>query len=156
MRVILQRVSTAAVSVDNQLINSIQSGFVILAGFTHEDEKNDIDAMIQKLIHLRIFEDKEGKLNQSLVDVQGEVLSISQFTLYADTTNGRRPSFTQAASQDKAKALYHYFNQEMQKNNIIVKPGIFGAYMDVSLINSGPVTIMLDSKDLKHKVKPNK
>src|SRR5699024_7731747 len=116
-------------------------------GVTHEDTEEDIDFLVKKIINLRIFEDENGKMNLSLKDVNGQVLSISQFTLYGDTKKGRRPSFIQAAKPDFANELYEKFNDELRKNEIHVETGIFGAMMDVSFTNAGPVTFTIESNE---------
>ena len=144
MKVILQRVSSASVKVDNQIVNEISNGLLLLVGFTHNDTINDIDYMVRKIINLRIFNDDNGKMNKSIKDVKGNILSISQFTLYANTVNGNRPSFIDSMPYNQAEKLYEIFNNEL--NNIIpTLGGIFGADMKVNLINDGPVTIILDS-----------
>ncbi|MHA6252148.1 D-aminoacyl-tRNA deacylase [Oceanobacillus sp. CAU 1775] len=147
MKAVIQRAKNASVTVDERIVGSIDDGLVILLGVTHEDTIEDIDYLVNKIIHLRIFEDEEEKMNLSLIDIGGSILSISQFTLYADTKKGRRPSFVQAAKPDQAKELYEKFNDELVKNNIQVETGEFGAMMDVAFTNVGPVTIILDSKD---------
>ena len=121
---------------------------MVLVGFAGDDTTAIIDKMIDKLINLRIFEDEQGKMNRSLMDVNGSILSISQFTLYADCKRGRRPGFTDAARPEIAIPLYDYFNQELKEKGIHVETGIFGADMKVSLLNDGPVTIILDSQDI--------
>ena len=148
MRALLQRVSSGSVSIDGQIKGSIQKGYMTLVGFCESDTKAIVDKMIDKMIGLRIFEDDQGKMNLSLTDVQGAILSISQFTLYADCRKGRRPGFTDAAKPDTAIPLYDYYNQKIQDSGIHVETGVFGADMKVSLINDGPVTILLDSKDI--------
>lgn len=145
MRAVLQRVSYASVTVDNKVIGSCNEGFMILVGFTHGDTKEIVNKMIDKIIKLRIFEDENEKMNLSLLDINGEILSISQFTLYADTNSGRRPSFTDAANKEIATELYDYFNLELKKYVKKVETGQFGAHMEVKLLNNGPVTICLDS-----------
>ena len=127
---------------------SIQKGYMTLVGFCESDTKAIVDKMIDKMIGLRIFEDDQGKMNLSLADVQGAILSISQFTLYADCRKGRRPGFTEAAKPDIAISLYDYYNQKIQDLGIHVETGVFGADMKVSLLNDGPVTILLDSQDI--------
>lgn len=149
MKAIIQRAKQAQVSVNDEIIGKIDRGLVVLLGVTHEDTDTDIEAIINKLIHLRIFEDEEEKMNLSLQDIAGSVLSISQFTLYGDIRKGRRPSFTKAANPEKAEKLYDLFNQQLQARGIHVETGKFGAMMDVKLINEGPVTIMMESKDGK-------
>lgn len=146
VRAVIQRVTKAKVTVDNEVVGNINKGFVILLGVTHEDSMEDIKYLTEKIINLRIFEDEQGKLNLSLLDIQGEILSVSQFTLYADCRKGRRPSFTNAASPELANNLYLEFNNYLRDKGIKVATGVFQAHMDVELINNGPVTILLDSK----------
>ena len=148
MKIVIQRVKESSVSIDGQIKGSIQKGYMTLVGFCESDTKAIVDKMIDKMIGLRIFEDDQGKMNLSLTDVQGAILSISQFTLYADCRKGRRPGFTDAAKPDTAIPLYDYYNQKIQVSGIHVETGVFGADMKVSLINDGPVTILLDSKDI--------
>ena len=148
MKIVIQRVKESSVSIDGQIKGSIQKGYMTLVGFCESDTKAIVDKMIDKMIGLRIFEDDQGKMNLSLTDVQGAILSISQFTLYADCRKGRRPGFTDAAKPDTAIPLYDYYNQKIQDSGIHVETGVFGADMKVSLINDGPVTILLDSKDI--------
>lgn len=146
MRVIIQRSKKASVVVDENVIGKIDNGYVLLIGFTDGDTKEIIDKMINKIVNLRIFSDSEDKLNFSLKDVKGSILSISQFTLYAKL-NGRRPSFTDALNYKDAKELYEYFNHKLKEEQIDVQTGEFGADMKVSLVNDGPVTIIIDSKE---------
>ena len=146
MRAVIQRVKGAKVTVDNKVVGSINQGFVVLLGVTHEDSIEDIKYLAEKIVNLRIFEDEQGKLNLSLVDIQGEILSVSQFTLYADCRKGRRPSFTNAAPPEVANNLYLEFNDYLRELGIKVATGVFQAHMDVELVNDGPVTIILDSK----------
>lgn len=148
MKIVIQRVKESSVSIDGQIKGSIQKGYMTLVGFCESDTKAIVDKMIDKMIGLRIFEDDQGKMNLSLTDVQGAILSISQFTLYADCRKGRRPGFIDAAKPDTAIPLYDYYNQKIQDSGIHVETGVFGADMKVSLINDGPVTILLDSKDI--------
>ena len=148
MKIVIQRVKESSVSIDGQIKGSIQKGYMTLVGFCESDTKAIVDKMIDKMIGLRIFEDDQGKMNLSLTDVQGAILSISQFTLYADCRKGRRPGFTDAAKPDTAIPLYDYYNQKIQDSGIHVETGVFGADMKVSIINDGPVTILLDSKDI--------
>lgn len=147
MRAVIQRARNARVTVDQKVIGQIDHGFVILLGVTHEDTEKDIDTLVNKIIHLRIFEDEEGKMNRSLLDTKGSILSISQFTLYADTRKGRRPSFVKAAKPDYADELYQLFNRKLKEAGVHVETGKFGAMMDVQLTNVGPVTIILETKD---------
>lgn len=144
MRAVLERVSSAKVTVHHQVVGSISHGLMILVGFTHNDQLENIQRMVQKIVHLRIFEDENNKMNLSLLDVRGSILSISQFTLYANTENGRRPSFEKQLSYEEAKKCYTMFNQELRKHNIKVEEGIFGKHMEVDHINDGPVTILLE------------
>ncbi len=148
MRIVVQRVSEAKVAVENEIVGQIGMGFMCLVGFNHEDNQEVVDKLVNKLVNLRIFEDDDEKLNLSLKDVGGGVLSISQFTLYGDCRKGRRPSFIDAARPEKANPLYEYFNDKLRTLGIVVQTGVFGAMMDVSLTNSGPTTIILDSDQL--------
>lgn len=148
MKIVIQRVKESSVTIDGKLKGSIQKGYMTLVGFCESDTKAIVDKMIDKMIGLRIFEDDQGKMNLSLADVQGAILSISQFTLYADCRKGRRPGFTEAAKPDIASSLYDYYNQKIQDLGIHVETGVFGADMKVSLLNDGPVTILLDSQDI--------
>lgn len=148
MKIVIQRVKESSVTIDGKIKGSIQKGYMTLVGFCESDTKAIVDKMIDKMIGLRIFEDDQGKMNLSLADVQGAILSISQFTLYADCRKGRRPGFTEAAKPDIAISLYDYYNQKIQDLGIHVETGVFGADMKVSLLNDGPVTILLDSQDI--------
>ncbi|PIZ31720.1 MAG: D-tyrosyl-tRNA(Tyr) deacylase [Alphaproteobacteria bacterium CG_4_10_14_0_8_um_filter_53_9] len=146
MIALIQRVSEAEVAVGGETIGKVGSGFLILLGVTHSDTESEIEKLINKIVHLRIFEDSEGKMNLSLLDRGGEVLVISQFTLFADCKKGRRPSFTGAARPELAEPLYKKFIQRIREAGVEkVEEGRFGADMKVSLINDGPVTIVLDS-----------
>src|SRR5699024_4937703 len=147
MKLVIQRTNKASVTIDNTIVGQIEDGLVVLVGITENDTTEDVQAMVHKLIHLRIFEDEAGKLNKSLMDISGSILSISQFTLYADVRKGRRPSFVKAAHPDKATALYEQFNQHLSDEGVHVETGEFGAMMDVALVNQGPVTIILETKD---------
>lgn len=147
MRVVIQRVKHARVTVDHEVVGEIQQGFVLLVGITHDDTEEDAEYCATKIPNIRVFEDEEGKMNLSLRDVGGEILSISQFTLYGDMRKGRRPNFMAAAKPEQANRLYEYFNSLLREQNIVVETGIFGAMMDVELVNAGPVTLILDSKD---------
>ena len=144
MRLLVQRVSNASVKVDEMVLGKIQKGFLVLLGVTHEDTTENADYLIKKLCNLRVFQDENEKMNLGIKDIQGELLVVSQFTLYADTTSGNRPSFTQAAKPEKANELYEYFVKKCKENNIRTETGRFGAHMDVNLTNDGPVTIMLE------------
>lgn len=144
MKVVIQRVKKASVSVDDKLINEIGNGFMLLVSFTDGDTLENVTKMAKKIANIRIFDDENGVMNKSILDVNGTILSISQFTLYADTKKGNRPSYINALRGDEAIKLYEAFNKEM---NSYVKtlPGVFGADMQVSLINDGPVTILLEN-----------
>ena len=144
MKVVLQRVSRAAVSVDGEVIGAIGKGFLLLLGVSDTDTEQTADRMVDKICKLRIFEDENGKTNLSLKDVSGELLLVSQFTLYANCKKGNRPSFIEAGEPDKAEALYEYMIEEASKSVPVVQHGSFGADMKVSLINDGPFTILLD------------
>ena len=146
MRVVLQRVSHASVTVDGEIIGKIQRGFLLLVGVTHDDAMEDMEYLVRKIVQMRIFEDEEGKLNRSIQDIGGEILSVSQFTLYADTKKGNRPSFSKAAPGDVAIEMFEQFNGLLRETGIPVETGQFGADMKVELLNDGPVTILLDSK----------
>ena len=146
MKVVLQRTKKASVTVDNEITGSISHGYMLLVGITHEDSMTDVEYCARKVAELRLFEDEEGKMNRSIHEVGGQILSVSQFTLYADTKKGRRPSFTNAAKPDHAKPLWDAFNETLKDHGLHVETGIFGADMDVALINDGPVTIIIESK----------
>ena len=147
MKTVIQRVSKASVTIENKIHGQIDKGFLILVGISESDNEEIVKKMALKISKLRIFEDEEGKMNLALNDVGGDVLSISQFTLYADTKKGNRPSFTNASSPDKAKELYLLFNEELRSLDLKVEEGIFGSEMKVELLNDGPVTIIIDSKE---------
>ena len=147
MRVVLQRVSHASVTVEEKVIGQIQRGFLLLVGVTHDDAIEDMEYLVRKIVQMRIFEDEEGKLNRSIQDVGGEILSVSQFTLYADTKKGNRPSFSKAAPGDVALEMFEQFNGLLRETGVPVETGQFGADMKVELLNDGPVTILLDSKN---------
>ena len=144
MKLVVQRVKNAQVEVDESVVGKIGKGFLVLLGVTHEDTKEQADYLVKKLCKLRVFTDENGKMNLGLKEVNGELLIISQFTLYADCTEGNRPSFIQAAKPDQANEIYEYFCAECEKNGINVQKGIFGADMKVNLLNDGPVTIILE------------
>ncbi|WP_124058814.1 D-aminoacyl-tRNA deacylase [Vaginisenegalia massiliensis] len=146
MRVIIQRSLASQVSVDQNVIGQIDSGLVLLVGFCHEDQLEDLAYCVRKICQMRLFEDHEGKMNLSIRDVEGQILSISQFTLFANTAKGNRPSFTQAARFDQAKIWYDQFNQMLRAEGLEVATGQFGGDMQVQITNQGPVTIILDSK----------
>ena len=146
MRVVIQRVKEASVTINNEIYNSINNGFMILVGFTEGDNSSDIDYIVKKIVNLRVFDDENGVMNKSILDTNGTILSISQFTLYADTRKGNRPSYIDALKGELSTKLYDEFNEKL--NEIVpTKTGIFGADMKVSLINDGPVTIIIDSKE---------
>lgn len=145
MRAILQRVSQAHVSVDGKIVGKIQRGLVVLLGIAPEDTPRQADWLAEKIVGLRLFPDQEGKMNTSLIDIQGQVLVISQFTVYGECQKGRRPSFTRAAAPEIAEPLYQYFLDACQMLGISTEAGIFGASMQVSLVNDGPVTLILDT-----------
>lgn len=144
MKVLVQRVTSANVKVNNKVVGEINRGLLLFVGFTQSDTTKEIDYMVDKVINLRIFDDENGVMNKSLLDTEGSILSVSQFTLYADSSKGRRPSYINALNGDKAIILYDEFNKKLKENNVKVETGIFGAYMQVELINDGPITIMLE------------
>ena len=146
MKVVVQRVSSASVEIEGNIAGSIGKGFLILLGVTHADTEKDVAFLVEKCLNLRVFEDKDKKMNLSIQDVKGEMLLISQFTLYGDASKGRRPSFTQAAHPVIAVPLYNTFICELRKSGLKVETGVFGADMNVSLCNDGPVTIILESR----------
>ena len=146
MRVLIQRCKNGFCDVDGKRVGSIDKGLVLLVGFTDGDSKETIDWMVNKICNLRIFPDKDGIMNLSILDVEEKVLSISQFTLYADTKKGNRPSYVNAMKASDAKSMYELFNQKLRENNIEVQTGIFQAEMDCTIRNDGPVTIIIDSK----------
>ena len=144
MKVILQRCTNAQVTVGNKIVGKIDSGLLLLVGFTANDNSDIIDYMIDKIINLRIFDDENGIMNKSLLDISGSILSVSQFTLYADTKKGRRPSYVNALSGSEAIKLYDEFNTKIKNQGINIETGIFGADMQVTLTNDGPVTIIIE------------
>lgn len=146
MRVVLQRSKEASVTVDGEVTGSIRSGYVLLVGVTHEDTQKDVDYVAGKIAQLRLFEDENGKMNRSILENGGDILSISQFTLYGDVKKGRRPSFIQAARPETAEPIWEAFNDALRNNGLKVETGVFGAMMDVELVNDGPVTIVVESK----------
>ena len=148
MKVLVQRCDKASVKVDNKIVGKIDKGMLVLVGFTGTDTSENIDYMIEKILHLRIYDDESGVMNKSILDIGGSILSVSQFTLYADTKKGRRPSYVNALNGEKAIILYDEFNEKLKKY-IHVETGIFGAEMKVELINDGPVTIMLENNQKK-------
>ena len=149
MRIVIQRVREASVKINDKIVGEIQQGLLVLLGIEHVDSELDADYLIQKLIHLRIFGDDEGKMNLSVSDISGDLLIVSQFTLFADTKKGNRPSFIRSARPEQARPLYDYFLSQLKKSfSGKIENGVFGANMLVELINDGPVTIIIDSKDL--------
>lgn len=147
MRILIQRSLQSSVEVNQQIIGSIDKGFVILVGVTHEDDASDVEYCVRKVANLRLFEDEEGKTNLSLKDVQGEILSISQFSLFANTKKGNRPSFIRAGQPEHANQLYEDFNEQLREQGFKVETGEFGADMQVKIMNDGPMTLLIDSKD---------
>lgn len=145
MRIVVQRCTSASVSVEGKIVGKIGHGLTLLVGFTQGDGLDEINYMIDKVINLRIFDDENGVMNKSLLDVEGSILSVSQFTLYADSRKGRRPSYVKALGGSEAIELYKKFNSELRKK-VLVEEGVFGADMQVSLINDGPVTILLEKE----------
>jgi len=145
MRVLVQRSLKSSVSVDDKVVGSIDSGLVLLVGFTHSDDSSKIDYLVNKVLNLRIFDDENGVMNKSVLDTNGSILSISQFTLYADARKGNRPSYINALNGEKAIVLYDKFNEKL-KEKIHVETGIFGAEMKVDFINDGPITITLEKE----------
>lgn len=143
MKIVVQRSLKSSVKVDNKVVGSIDHGLVLLIGFTYKDNLDIIDYMVDKVLNLRIFDDENGIMNKSLLDVGGDILSISQFTLYADSRKGRRPSYVNALNGEEAIKLYDIFNEKL-KNHVKVETGIFGAEMEVSITNDGPITIILE------------
>lgn len=146
MRILVQRSKESNVSINNEIVGKINKGYVILVGFKNTDKVEDIDYLINKLLNLRIFEDENGNMNKNIKEADGEILSISQFTLYSDTKKGNRPSFKEAMEFEKAKSFYELFNKKL-KEYIHVETGIFGENMVVNISNDGPVTIMLESRN---------
>ncbi len=144
MKLVVQRVKNAKVDVNEKTVGKIDKGYLVLLGVTHTDNKETVDYLVRKLCNLRVFEDEKGKMNLSIKDINGKLLIVSQFTLYANCSGGNRPSFTDAAKPDYANELYEYFCQKCQSEDIEVQKGIFGADMKVSLLNDGPVTIILE------------
>lgn len=146
MRAVVQKVAHSKVTVDEEIVGQINQGLLVLLGVTHDDTSKDVDYMVDKITNLRIFEDEEGKMNLSLKDIGGEVLAVSQFTLYGDARRGRRPSFSDAARPEIANPLYEEFIKKIRDLDINVGTGKFGAHMMVDLTNDGPVTILLESR----------
>lgn len=147
MKVVLQRVSQASVTIKEQVVGQINKGFLLLVGICDDDTEADLDYLVKKISQLRVFEDEAGKMNLALGQVNGAILSVSQFTLYASTKKGNRPSFTGAGQPDYAQKMYHLFNQKQAATGITVETGEFGADMQVALVNDGPVTILFDTRD---------
>lgn len=147
MKVVIQRSGESYVDVDNKTVGKINFGFVVLVGFTHDDDIDDIKYIVKKIVNLRVFDDSNGVMNLSIKDIKGKILSISQFTLYADTKKGNRPSYINAMKSNDAKKLYECFNEELRCNDIEVETGVFGSDMDTHINNCGPVTILIDSKE---------
>lgn len=148
MKVIVQRSLRSSVLVNEKKVGSIEKGLVVLVGFTYGDQERDIDLIVNKIIGLRIFDDENGVMNRSIIDIGGSILSVSQFTLYADVTKGRRPSYVKALKSDEAIVLYDLFNKKLKEKVQNVETGIFGANMKVQITNDGPVTIILESEAL--------
>ena len=148
MRVVLTTVLEAKVQIEGRTVGQISRGYLLLVGFTDGDDKETVDKMVDKILSLRVFPDEHGQINISLQDVNGSILSVSQFTLYANTAKGRRPSFVDALRPGEAEPLYDYFNEQLESKYGKVSTGIFGADMKVSSINDGPFTLLLDSKEL--------
>ncbi len=148
MRVVLTTVLEAKVEINKKVVGAISRGYLLLVGFTDGDNKETVDKMIDKILSLRVFPDEHGNINISLQDVNGSILSVSQFTLYANTAKGRRPSFVDALRPGEAEPLYDYFNQQLELKHGKVSTGVFGADMQVSSINDGPFTLLLDSKEM--------
>ena len=144
MKLVVQRVKNAKVEVKEKVVGKIDKGYMILVGMTHEDTKETVEYLAKKVCSLRVFSDENGKMNLNIKDINGEMLIVSQFTLYADCVRGNRPSFTNAAKPEEANMLYEYFCEKVSENGIKVEKGIFGADMQVSLLNDGPVTIILE------------
>ncbi len=146
MKVVIQRVKNASVSINNKIYNSINNGLCIFVGFTKNDDEDCINYIVNKIINLRIFDDENGIMNKNIIDIKGSILSISQFTLYGDTSKGNRPSYFKALENKKAKVLYDLFNNKLN-DKIITKVGKFGSEMDIELLNDGPVTIIIEKDD---------
>jgi D-tyrosyl-tRNA(Tyr) deacylase len=147
MRIVLQRVKSASVSIDETVVGKIGVGYVLLVGIADNDKEAELDYLVRKITKLRVFEDLVGKMNLAIEDVGGQILSISQFTLYADTKKGNRPSFTKAGAPDFADKMYQLFNKKLRDTGLTVETGEFGANMQVQLINDGPVTIIFDTEN---------
>jgi len=147
MKVVIQRVTESDVAIEGKVNGKIEKGFLVLLGIGHEDSETDIEYLANKIVNLRVFKDEQDKMNLSIKDVNGSILLISQFTLYADTSEGNRPSFTNSAKPDVAIPLYDKFINALQTKGVHTETGVFGAYMKVNLVNDGPVTIIIDSKN---------
>ncbi|WEV53997.1 D-aminoacyl-tRNA deacylase [Leuconostocaceae bacterium ESL0723] len=147
MKIVLQRVSSASVAIDQKVVGKIGPGFLLLVGVAPDDEEEDLEYLARKIAKLRVFTDDQGKMNLSIDQIGGSILSISQFTLFADTRKGNRPNFMGAAPARKGDELYQAFNQQLEEYGLTVVPGVFGADMQVELVNDGPVTIIFDSKE---------
>ncbi len=148
MRIVVQNVNRAKCTINNKIVGEISRGFCVFVGFTHSDTKEVVDKMVNKLVSLRLFDDENGKTNLSLSDVNGSILSISQFTLYASVKDGRRPSFVDAMRPEEATKMYDYFNECLRNTGIHIETGVFGADMKIDLENNGPFTTIIDSKEL--------
>lgn len=146
MKIVIQRAKNAKVTVEEKVVGEIREGVMVLVGITHDDTEADAEYLADKVANVRIFEDDAGKMNHSLVDINGQVLSVSQFTLYGDCRKGRRPNFMDAAKPDYANDLYEHFNTKLREKGLHVETGTFGAMMDVQFTNAGPVTLILESK----------
>lgn len=146
MRVVVQRSLNSNVTVNGNIVGSIEKGLVLLVGFTAGDTIDDIEYLVHKIANLRIFDDEQGNMNLSIRDIEGQILSISQFTLYGDIKKGNRPSFIEAMQYEEASKMYNIFNQKLKEAGFIVSTGIFGADMKVSILNDGPVTILIESR----------
>ena len=154
MKLVIQKVSSASVEVGEKCVGKIGKGFLVFLGVGQEDTRETADQYIRKMVNLRIFEDSEGKTNLSLADVKGEILLVSQFTLYANCRKGNRPSFVEAGDPQMAEELYEYMVEKLRETVPVVQTGVFGAKMKVSLVNEGPFTILLDENTFKHKKRP--
>ena len=146
MKAVIQKCQQGSVTVNNEIINQIKQGLVILVGIATDDTLNDLEYLVRKILNLRVFEDENDAMNKSIIDTQGEILSISQFTLQANTKEGNRPSYVNAMSGEEAKNLYDLFNQRLNEQ-VKTYPGLFGAHMQVNILNDGPTTIIIDSKN---------
>lgn len=151
MRIVIQRVSQASVAIQEAVVSSIQQGYLVLVGLSHTDTEREVEYLAQKTAGLRLFDDAGGKMNLGLREIGGSVLAVSQFTLYADARKGRRPSFTAAAAPERAQPLYDCFCRRLEEEGIPVEKGVFQATMQISLINDGPVTVILDTEELMNR-----